>query len=118
MVPTYFIHLDHLPKNEIGKVDTRHLPEPDWDALSRKDNIEMPANDLEEQLKEIFERILEVSQIGVTDNIMEAGADSLRLFVAFDEVEKRFGKKLNVDAIIEKPYIRDIAGQLTTDSRQ
>ena len=72
----------------------------------------MPENGLEEELKEIFERILEVSPIGVLDNIMDVGADSLRLFVAFDEVEKRFGKKLNIDMIIEAPQIRDIAKQI------
>ncbi len=112
MVPSYFIALGHLPKNDIGKVDYKRLPEPDWEALTRKGEIELPENGTEEELKEIFERILEVSPLGVTDNIMEAGADSLRLFVAFDEVEKRFGKKLSVDAIIEAPSIRDIARQI------
>lgn len=112
MVPSHFIHLGHLPKNDIGKVDHKLLPEPDWDAFTRKGEIELPVNGTEEELKEIFERILEVSPLGVTDNIMEAGADSLRLFVAFDEVEKRFGKKLSVDAIIEAPSIRDIARQI------
>ncbi|HSG67863.1 MAG TPA: non-ribosomal peptide synthetase, partial [Bacteroidales bacterium] len=112
MVPSYFIRLDHLPKNDIGKVDYKILPEPDWEALTTRKDIEMPANGIEEELKEIFERILEVSPIGVKDNIMEVGADSLRLFVAFDEVEKRFGKKLNIDSIIESPHIRDIAAQI------
>jgi len=112
MVPSHFIRLDHLPKNSIGKVDHKNFPEPDWKAMQRKTDIELPVNGMEEELKEIFERILEVNPIGVTDNIMEVGADSLRLFVAFDEVEKIFGKKLNVDSIIDAPFIRDIAKQM------
>ena len=112
MVPSHFIRLDHLPKNDIGKVDYRAFPEPDWESFKSKKDIALPENGLEEELKEIFERILEVSPIGVLDNIMDVGADSLRLFVAFDEVEKRFGKKLNIDMIIEAPQIRDIAKQI------
>lgn len=112
MVPSFFIRLDHLPKNEIGKIDHKHFPEPDWESMGKKKEIELPENHVEEELKEIFERILEVNPIGVTENIMDCGADSLRLFVAFDEVEKRFGKKLNLDAIIEAPRIRDIAEQM------
>jgi len=112
MVPSFFVRLDHLPKNDIGKTDYKGLPEPDWDSYTRNKDVELPANGTEEELKEIFERILEVSPLGVTENIMEAGADSLRLFVAFDEVEKRFGKKLNIDSIIDAPYIRDIARQI------
>lgn len=109
MVPSYFIELESLPKNNIGKMNYLELPEPDWDALGKKNDVVLPENGLEEELKEIFERILEVSPICVTENILEAGGDSLRLFVAFDEIEKRFGKKLNVDTIINAPYIRDIA---------
>jgi len=112
MIPSYFIRLDHLPKNDIGKTDYKSFPEPDWDSYTKKKDIELPVNGVEEELKEIFERILEVNPIGVTDNIMEVGGDSLRLFVAFDEVEKRFGKKLNIDSIIDAPFIRDIAGQI------
>lgn len=109
MVPTHFIALDALPKNDIGKIDYKHLPEPDWESYNRSKDVEMPGNSTEEELKEIFERILEVSPIGMDENIMDVGADSLRLFVAFDEVEKRFGKKLNVDSIIDAPFIKDIA---------
>ena len=112
MVPSYFIMMKELPKNDIGKVNYKSFPEPDWDAMNRNGELVMPENEVEEELKLIFERILEVSPIGITDNIMEMGADSLRLFVAFDEVEKVFGIKLNIDSIIEAPFIKDIARQI------
>jgi amino acid adenylation domain-containing protein len=112
MVPSYYIMMHDLPRNDIGKVNYKNFPEPDWDAMNRHSELIMPDNEVEEELKMIFERILEVSPIGITDNIMEMGADSLRLFVAFDEVEKVFGKKLNIDSIIEAPFIRDIARQI------
>lgn len=117
MVPSHFIKLDNLPKNDIGKVDYKSFPEPDWESLNKKKDVEPPSNGVEEELKEIFERILEVSPIGVTENIMEVGADSLRLFVAFDEVEKLYGKKLNIDSIIDAPYIRNIARKISLDKR-
>jgi amino acid adenylation domain-containing protein len=116
MVPSFFIRLDRLPKNNIGKVDYKGFPEPDWNSFHKKEDVVMATSGTEEELKEIFERILEVSPLGMTENLMEAGADSLRLFVAFDEVEKRFGKKLSIDSIIEAPFIRDIALQIDEEA--
>ncbi len=110
MVPSYFVILDALPKNEIGKTIKKDLPDPEWDKHANGRDIVDPKNTVQEELKEIFERILEVPLISITDNIMELGADSLRLFVAFDEIEKKYGKKLNIDAIVDNPTIEFIGG--------
>jgi len=109
MIPGYFVTLDSLPKNEIGKTIRKDFPDPDWDRNIKGKEIVNPKNKLQEDLKEIFERTLEVSLISITDNIIELGADSLRLFVAFDEIEKKFGQKLNIDAIVENPTIEFIS---------
>ncbi len=110
MVPTYFVKLNSLPKNDVGKTDKTELTDPDWNMnIGGKDFVEAE-NPVQEELVEIFERLLEVNIIGIKDNIMDLGADSLRLFVAFDEVEKKFGQKLDIDAIVDNPTIQYIAG--------
>ncbi len=109
MVPSYFVKLETLPKNEIGKIDKKAIPDPDWNKMETDKDVIQPKTAVEEELREIFERILEVHPISITDNILELGADSLRLFVAFDEIEKKYGKKLNIDVIVETPTIEKIS---------
>jgi long-subunit acyl-CoA synthetase (AMP-forming) len=109
MVPSYFVQLESLPRNEIGKLDKKAIPDPDWNRFDEGKVIIQPKNAIEYELQEIFQRILEVQPISMDDNILDLGADSLRLFVAFDEIEKNYGKKLNIDSFIENPTLAHLA---------
>lgn len=109
MVPGYLVRLDELPKAHTGKVDFQHIPDPDWSQLAKVMDIEAVTTPTEIRLAEIVSRILNVSPVGKTHNIIHLAKDSLKLFVALDEIEKAFGKKLNIDAILAAPTIRSIA---------
>ena len=109
MVPSYFVQLKSLPRNEIGKLDKKAIPDPDWNRFDKDKVIIQPKNAIEYELQEIFQRILEVQPISMDDNILDLGADSLRLFVAFDEIEKKYGKKLNIDSFVENPTLTHLA---------
>ena len=109
MVPPFYIKLESLPKTDSGKTDYRSLPDPDWESLSEKRDIKHAKNPVEEQLISIFEKHLEVYPIGITENILQAGHDSLKLFVAFDTVEKQFNIKLDLDNFIETPTIESLS---------
>lgn len=109
MVPTYFIQLTDMPKNSSGKTDRASMPEPDWVHLEGQLLKEPPADEIELQLVGIFEKSLNLKPIGVTDNYLELGADSLRLFVAFNNIEKHFGIRISADQMLEQPTIRQIA---------
>ncbi len=116
MIPSFFVEMEALPKNDIGKTIRRDLPDPEWNKTTNKEKLISPRTAMEEELREIFERILETEPIGITSNIMDAGADSLRLFVAFDEIEKRFGTKLNIDLIVDNPSIEFIARHIENNN--
>jgi len=77
MLPTYFIPLDDLPYNNNGKVDKKALPLPtEIINVDRKEFV-APKNDLQRTLVEIWERVLNIEPIGITDNFFEIGGDSL-----------------------------------------
>ncbi|MBU2649920.1 MAG: non-ribosomal peptide synthetase [Bacteroidetes bacterium] len=112
MVPSYIIVMDTLPKNASGKSDRAALPKPDWDILEGKGEKVNPRNETEKKLQEIFENALKIQPIGVTDNFLKLGTDSLRLFVAFNDVERKFSRKLNIDLILMNPNIESLAKYL------
>ncbi len=109
MVPTYFVVLDALPKNASGKMDRSSLPQPDWLMLEQRGEIVNATDETEQKLVDIFEKALNIKPIGVTENLFSLGADSLRLFVAFNSIEKQLGVRLNVDQLIAHPTIKELA---------
>jgi amino acid adenylation domain-containing protein len=116
MIPRHLVNLEALPFTISGKTDYRALPEPDWDHTAGKSDVKHAGNPTEEQLIAIFEKHLETHPIGVDENILQAGYDSLKLFVAFDTIEKHFNIKLDLNSFIANPTVEAlsiiIAGQV------
>ena len=109
---SHIIEVDELPKNSSGKLDIGSLPEPSW-ASSGSDKKEKPANEVEAALLTIFEKVLKISPIGTNENFLKIGANSLGLFVAFSEVEKKFNVKIDVKTTIENPSIQSLASMIS-----
>jgi len=110
MVPSRIMQISELPKNASGKTDRTLIPEPEWNTADVAGQKELPIDDTEKKLLMLFEKSLQISPVGVTDNFLELGADSLRLFVAFNSIEKEFGRRIPVDVLLQHPTIRQIAG--------
>ena len=73
MVPSFFIHLENLPINANGKLDTKALPVPE--ERSFKD----PRNETEKKLQEIFSSFfgIEAKKISINDDFFMLGGDSI-----------------------------------------
>ena len=109
MIPAQLIPSNRLPKSNTGKLDTSALPEPSWEMPS-EGNRKPPADELEGELVKIFEKVLKIAPIGTDDNFLKIGGNSLLLFVAFSEVEKKFNIKIDVRAAVDHPTIISLAG--------
>jgi len=109
MIPKFLLKLDSLPKTDSGKTDYQSLPDPDWGKTSGQGEIKHPSNPIEDQLVLIFEKHFEVYQIGVQENFLQVGHDSLKLFVAFDTIEKTFDIKFDLDSVLKTPTIEAMA---------
>ncbi|MCI0912462.1 non-ribosomal peptide synthetase [Pseudomonas putida] len=75
MVPAHLVLLASLPLMGNGKLDRRALPMPDLEQA--RQHYQAPANELEEQLAQIWCEVLNVSRVGVQDNFFELGGDSI-----------------------------------------
>src|SRR5438034_1344067 len=78
MVPAHFVRLDALPLTENGKVDRNALPVPDASrrALVSGGHV-APRNDLEIGLATVWEKVLGMPRVGITDNFFDLGGNSL-----------------------------------------
>ena len=74
MVPVWFMYMDELPLNEVGKLDQKNLPGPD---ISYNEYVE-PGSERERMICRIFEKALDVKEpVGASDNFFMLGGDSL-----------------------------------------
>ncbi len=74
-----------------------------------------PQNNTEAVLAEIWQELLGIKAIGVHDNFFELGGASLLGVSMFALIEKRLGKKLPMNLLMQSPTIAQLATFLTQD---
>ncbi|TLP56039.1 amino acid adenylation domain-containing protein, partial [Pseudomonas mosselii] len=75
MVPAFLMLLARLPLSPNGKLDRKALPTLDA-SLSQQAYV-APQTALQERLAQIWQDVLTLERVGVTDNFFEVGGDSI-----------------------------------------
>src|SRR5262249_14505110 len=91
MVQAAFVFLTALPLNPNGKVDRAALPIPDETRVPTTREHVAPRDKLEAEIAAIWEELLSVRPIGVTDNFFDLGGHSLLAVRMLARIEKSFG---------------------------
>jgi amino acid adenylation domain-containing protein len=113
MVPTLWAFLDRLPLNPNGKVDRSQLPSAG--VLSGREAQELPANDLEKRIADIWQDALG-RPVGVTGNFFDLGGNSLLLTQVHERLGRWNGSDLPLTDLFRFPTIRSLAAHM--QSRQ
>lgn len=108
MVPTIFMPLDKLPQTPNGKTDVKSLPEP---VLKERIYV-APKNDIEKFFANTFADILDIKQVGVTDNFFDLGGTSL-LVTKITIEALNHGYEIKYGDVFAHPTPRDLAGVIT-----
>ncbi|MGB7605872.1 MAG: amino acid adenylation domain-containing protein [Lutisporaceae bacterium] len=87
MIPSYFVQLDNIPINRNGKIDKRALPEPVGN-ISTGTEYQAARNEMEQKLVEIWQKVLEIENIGIYDNFFELGGHSLKAMQIVNQIHK------------------------------
>ena len=96
MVPSAFVAMAAIPQTPTGKTDYLRLPPP-TPLRSRLDgSLKAPRNAIEIDLVAIWKEILGVEQLGIDDDFLSLGGDSLKATQIAAHVASRF--KLDVPA--------------------
>jgi len=114
MVPRYFIQLEKIPLTPNGKVDTRALPLP-GPGQSRGTYVP-PGNAGETALVNVWQEVLGVEGIGITDNFFEIGGDSIKVIQVIARL-KKYRLELNVADLFLNPTIKALGPCLKTIDR-
>jgi hypothetical protein len=77
MLPSEYIFLDVLPLTATGKVDRKALARMGSPSGERKDDIQPPLDELEQQIAAIYQKVLKYSPAGRHDDFFVMGGNSL-----------------------------------------
>ncbi|NLG49316.1 MAG: amino acid adenylation domain-containing protein, partial [Chloroflexi bacterium] len=112
MVPSAYVFLDVLPLTPNGKIDRKALPAPEATRQEAEQTFVAPRDELEHQLARIWEELLGVAPVGVTDNFFDLGGHSLLAVRLMAQVEERLGKKLPLLALFQGATVEQLANYL------
>lgn len=92
MVPAQWVILDALPQTPNGKLDRKALPAPQ--VLLR--DYSPPRNSLQMQLVGIWQTLLGLEQVGITDDFFELGGHSLLATQLLSRVQRELQVSLSL----------------------
>ncbi|HEV2961674.1 MAG TPA: amino acid adenylation domain-containing protein, partial [Candidatus Angelobacter sp.] len=108
MVPAIYVTIKALPLTPNGKVDRTALMRKEV-TVARIQRFVPPQTQIEKKLTHLFEQVLKVKSVGITDNFFETGAHSLLLVEIAYKLRKEFGHEVRVTDLFAHPTIESLA---------
>ena len=120
MVPTAWRALERLPLTANGKVDRKALLAalPEEAVAPEPRERAAPGNAVEERLQAIWQRILGLPGIGVTDDFFELGGQSFDAIRIFALIREEFGKAHTLSDMWRARTIRALAEGIAAGEKE
>jgi thioesterase domain-containing protein/aryl carrier-like protein len=109
MVPAELVALEELPLLPNGKLDRKSLPAPSESSLESAPRMSLPPCDgVEAQLAAIWKDLLGCN-VGIHDDYLNCGGDSLLALVLVERIERELGVRISLAALLKAPTIELLA---------
>ena len=112
MVPSAFVSLDAFPLTPNKKIDRKRLPAPDVSRPSLAKEFVAPMTRNEEILAGFFAEALALERVGIFDDFIELGGDSLSAVEIFVKIEQTFNVEFPLALLFQVPTVAGLASQL------
>jgi thioesterase domain-containing protein len=113
MTPSAIVVVDALPRTPNGKVDHDALPDPP--AADDPGTGGEPRDAIERELLALWRELLG-RDVGIFDDFFDAGGHSLLAVRMFGRIERDFGRRLPLAALITAPTVAELADVLRDDT--
>lgn len=113
MLPERIIHVDGIPRTRNGKVDFGALPDPANVRPPMPTPFEEPRTEVEAKLCQIWSGVLGIENIGVNDQFISLGGDSLRAMLILGQLQTELGVRTDFRLVLNGT-IRSLAASIST----
>ncbi len=111
LIPAAFVSLDRLPLTPHGKLDRRRLPHPGGERALERPFV-APRDPIEVALACLWEDILGIRPVGVTDSFFDLGGHSLAAVRLIALLRRRFGRDLPLATLFRGATVETLAEAL------
>lgn len=108
MIPRQFIRINGMPLNENGKINR--------DAMSHFESAEAltseyiaPRNEIEKLIADIWSEVLGITKIGVTDDFLDLGGQSLQAIRIVTRINEAIQLDFPVTVVFDEPSIAKLS---------
>ncbi len=115
MVPADFVFMEGFPLTPNGKVDRRALPEPRENESTLAGSFVAPRDEFESRMARLWAQVLGRESVGIRDDFFDLGGHSLLALRLTSRIEKEFGKKLTLTALIQAPTVEEMVWLVRAD---
>ncbi|MDD1780399.1 amino acid adenylation domain-containing protein [Enterovibrio sp. ZSDZ35] len=115
MLPQHYIRLDRLPLTANNKVDLNALPTPETE---RSGEPVQPKTETEVNLLAIWQKVLVQPTLSVTDDVFNFGANSIAFSRVSAQMQKHFGKQLDIKTLFSSTTVREQSHLLDTQRKE
>lgn len=112
MIPSRFRQLETFPLSANGKIDRKALKQLDVLALDQTIEYVPPQTEIEEVMVEIWEEVLNTSPIGIHDNFIELGGNSLLAIRIIARINEAIELEIPVNIIFELLTIEGVSAHV------
>jgi len=107
MIPSAFVVLDAFPLTPNGKIDRKALPIPEY--AHQTATYVAPRNSVEEQIADIWAKVLRIRQVGATDDFFALGGHSLLATQVVSRIRQSLKVEVPLRALFEAPTVAQLA---------
>ncbi|MCP4152544.1 MAG: non-ribosomal peptide synthetase, partial [bacterium] len=111
MIPSYFVQVPKIPLTPHGKIDHRALPDPGEAQQDSGIEYVPPTNEVEEQLTQIWEKVIGRKKIGINEDFFMIGGDSIKSIQIVSRM-KTAGFNVKMKDIFSNPSISGLAASV------
>lgn len=108
MIPKYWVVVSEMPLTHNGKIDKKKLEELPLENITNE-RFELPQNQTEQQLVEVWKEVLNLNEISVIDNFFELGGHSLKATRLVQLIWKQLNAKIELSDVFQYSTIRELA---------
>jgi len=113
-----WLYGDSINTRKSEKQDDLLQSEDESDQIAARIDYVAPRTAVEQRLTELWQRLLGIDRVGVSDNFFDLGGHSLLAVRLFARIEAELGKRLPLATLFHSPTIAAIAPLLETESHK
>src|SRR5262249_20327875 len=109
MVPSAIVELETMPVTANGKLDRKGLPKPEHESSGSGPNIIAPRDAIEISLKNLWEQVLDVENISISDDFFALGGHSFTAIALAARIARSFDSEVTVRHVFMNPTVELMA---------